>query len=221
MKQVAVLGLGDFGLALTQRLTRNGVSVLAVDMSRARADLLRDEVEHIVIADITQAMALNRLRLPSMDVVVVATSSPLAASVLCVLRLKEIGVKQIVAKAENEDHATVLKALGVDSILIPEEDTALRLANKLSWSNVMEMFRFSEGCGIMEIAAPKMVVGKALRESGLRDKYHVQVLGIRKWPEAPLDAIPSPDYIISARNTLVLFGEEANLAMLRKEAEKK
>ena len=218
MKQVAVLGLGDFGMFLTQQLYRNGVTVLAVDMSRSRADLLRDKIEHIVVADITQPSALSRLRLPDMDVVVVATSSPLPTSILCVLRLKELGVKRIIAKAENQDHATVLKAMGVDEILIPEEDTATRLANKISWSNVIEMLQVAAGCSVMEIAAPTMLVGKTLRESGLRNNYHVQVLGIRQWPEGPLDPIPNPDYVITERNTLVLFGEEKGLAKLREAA---
>lgn len=221
MKQVAILGLGDFGMFLAQQLHRNGVSVLAVDVSRSRADLLRDKIDHIVVADITQPSALSRLRLPAMDVVVVATSSPLPTSVLCVLRLKELGVKRIIAKAENEDHATVLRAMGVAEILIPEEDTATRLANKISWSNVIEMLEVAAGCSVMEIAAPPMLIGKALRDSGLRNEYHVQVLGIRKWPEGPLDPIPSPDDVIAERNTLVLFGEEKGLARLREEAQKR
>jgi len=221
MKQVAVLGLGDFGLALALQLKENGVSVLAADMSRARVDLVRDELDYIVIADITQASALNKLRLPAMDVVVVATSSPLPSSILCVLRLKDLGVKSIYAKAENKDHAIVLKALGVNEILIPEQDTATRLANKLSWTSVLEMFEFSEGCGIMEIAVPAAVAGKAIRDSGLREHSHVQVLGIRQWPGAPLEPIPNPDHVLGSRNTLVVFGEESHLARLRQEAERK
>jgi len=221
MKQVAVLGLGDFGLALAEQLKNNGVSVLAVDVSRSRADLLRDEVDHIVMADITQASALAKLRLPAMDVVVVATSSPLPASVLCVLRLKELGVKKIIAKAENKDHAKVLKAMGVDEILIPEQDSATRLANKLSWSSVLEMFEFSSGCSIMEIAVPTAVAGKTLRRSGLRDHYHVQVLGTRRQPGAPLESIHGPDHVIAAGHTLVVFGEEEHLAKLRQEAERR
>lgn len=221
MKQVAVLGLGDFGLALAQQLMKNGVSVLAVDKNRARTDLLRDDLEHVVIADMTHATALAKLRLHAMDVVVVATSSPLPASVLCVLRLKEIGVKRIVAKAENQDHAKVLMAMGVKEILIPEDDSAVRLANKLSWTSVVEMFEFSSGCSVMEIAVPEGVLGKSLRDSGLRDHYKVQVLGVRQWPEAPLLPIPSPDYVFSPRNTLVVFGAEENLARLRQKAEER
>jgi len=221
MKQVAVLGLGDFGLFLAEQLNNNGVSVLAVDMSRARVDLLRDKIDHIVMADITQASALGKLRLPAMDVVVVATSSPLPSSVLCVLRLKELGVERIIAKAENQDHAKVLQAMGVDEILIPEQDTATRLANKLSWTHVLEMLEFSAGCSIMEVAAPPGIVGKSIRHSGLRETYQVQVLGVREWPGAILEPIPSPDYVIKERNTLVVFGGDTSLASLRKEAERR
>jgi len=221
MKQVAVLGLGDFGLSLAQHLKENGVSVLAVDVKRTRADLLREEIDHVVIADITQAAALTKLRLQAMDFVVVAASSPLPTSILCILRLKEMGVKHIVAKAENKDHATVLKAMGVEDIIIPEHDSARRLGNRLSYSSVMEMFEFSAGAGIMEIAVPESIAGKTLRNSGLRDKYRVQLLGIRKKPNAPLEPVPDPEEVIFSDYTMIVFGEEEHLAELRHEAEKR
>ena len=218
MKQVAVLGLGDFGAAVVRQLKRNQVAVLAVDISRNRVESLRDMLDEVVIADMTQAAALEKLRLSDMDAVVVAASSPLATSILTVLRLKDLGVERIIAKAENEDHLKVLKALGVSEVVVPEEDTAARLANKLSWTNVVEMIGLSSGCSIMEVSPPQSVVGKSLRHSGLRSDYHVEVLAIRDRPGVPLRAIPSPDSEITAGCTLVVFGEDAQLGKLRQDA---
>ena len=219
MKQVAVLGLGDFGSALVRELKANKVSVLAVDKSRACAEALKDLVEHLVIADITQSATLERLGLTEMDAVVVATSETMPTSVLTVLRLKDLGVERIIAKAENEDHAKVLSALGVSEIMIPANDSAIRLANKISWSNVVEMVDLSSGCSIMELAPPKATVGKLLRESGLRERYHAVVLAVRNRSGGPLEAIPSPDRIINAGCTLVVFGEDRHLTRLREEIE--
>jgi len=218
MKQVAVLGLGDFGTALVKELKSNKVRVLAADMVRARAEALKDMLDHVVILDMTQASALEELGLSQMDAVVVAASSPLSTSVLAVLRLKELGVKYLIAKAENEDHAKVLRALGVDQVVIPENDAANRLANRISWTNVVEMVELSSDCSIMELAPPSSVVGKALCESGLRQDYHVIVLAVRSRPNAELEAIPSPDRVITASCTLVVFGEERHLAKLREDA---
>ena len=220
MKQVAVLGLGDFGVALARQLKRNKVTVLAVDMDRARAEPLRDQLEHIVIADITQATALEKLGLTGMDAVVVATSSPMVSSILAVLRLKDLGVGRIIAKAENEDHGKVLRAMGVEEIVIPEQDSADRVGNALSWSSVVAKIALSPGIGIMEVAPPDSVVDKSLRRSGLRDKYRVEVLGIRLKQGEELEAIPSPDTIITAECTLVVFGAEESLTKLRQEAER-
>ena len=221
MKQVAVLGLGDFGVALVQQLKRNNVSVLAVDMSRTRVDLLRDEIDHVVIADMTQASALEKLGLPGMDAVVVATSSPMPASILAVLRLRDLGVARIIAKAENRDHGKVLEAMGVSEIVFPEEDSAMRIANKISWTNVVEMIELSPGHSIMEVSPPEAVIGKSLRHSGLRHAYHVEVLGIREKKGADLKAIPSPDTQITAECTLVVFGDDADLTKLRRQAERR
>jgi len=221
MKQVAVLGLGDFGVSLARQLKQNNVAVLAVDMSRARVDLLRDEIDHVVVADISQAVALEKLGLTAMDAVVVATSSPMPASILAVLRLKDIGVERIIAKAENLDHGKVLQAMGVTEIVIPEEDSAVRIANKISWTNVVEMVELSSGHSIMEVSPPEMVVGTSLRNSGLRHQYHVEVLGIREEAGAELKAIPSPDSMITADCTLVVFGANADLGRLRRKAERR
>ena len=221
MKQFAVLGLGDFGMALVQQLKRNKVAVLAVDVDRDRAEQIRDHVDHVVIADITQASALEKLSLPTMDAVVVATSSPMTVSILSVLRLKEIGIQRIIAKAENNDHAKVLRALGVNEIVIPEEDSAARVGSALSWSSVVAMIELSSGCAIMEVSPPEAVVGKELRNSGLRDKYQVEVLGIREEPGGKLTPIPSPDTVITSDCTLVIFGMEERLAAFRQEAERR
>ena len=217
MKQVAVLGLGDFGTALCRELKANKVTVLAVDISRARAESLKDTLEHLVVADITQTSALEQLGLAQMDVVVVATSATMPTSVLSVLRLKDLGVKDIVAKAENEDHAKVLRALGVENIVIPASDSAARLANKISWTHVVEMIELSSGCSIMEMAPPKTLIGVMLRDSKLREKYQLQVLAIRERLGAPLEPIPDPDRKLTEGCTVVVFGEDKNLARLRKQ----
>ncbi len=219
MKQVAVLGLGDFGAALVRELKKNKVTVLAVDVNRARAESLKQLLDHVVVADITQASALSQMGLAHLDEVVVATSSPLSVSVLTILRLRELGVKRVTAKAENEDHAQVLRALGVENIIIPEHDAANRLANKISWSHVVEMVELSSGCSIMEVAAPKPVVGKLLRDSGLRERYNVQVLAIRPEPGGALEVNPGADHVIEEGTTLVVFGADDALQGLRKSLE--
>jgi trk system potassium uptake protein TrkA len=221
MKQVAVFGLGDFGVAVLKTLRENRVTVLALDIDRSRADAVRDIADHVVIADMTHASALDKLGLLQMDAVVVATSAPMSTSILAVLRLKDLGVGRIIAKAENEDHATVLGAIGVSEVVIPETDSATRVANKISWTNVVSMIELSSGCSIMEVLPPEDAIGKSLRDSSLRERYYLEVLGMREAPGEPLDAIPNPDRIITADCTLVVFGEDKRLAKLRRAAERR
>jgi len=221
MKQVAVLGLGDFGTALARQLKENNVAVLAVDTSESKLEALRAEFDHLVVADITQASALEKLALSEMDAVVIATSSPMTASIIAALRLKEIGVKRIVAKAENQDHAKLLQAIGVNEVVNPDEDSAVHVATKISWTYTVEMVELSQTCGIMEFSPPQAVIGKNLRDSRLRESYNVEVLAIRQKPGAPLLAIPNPDTVITAQCTLVIFGEDPHLEILRHEAERR
>ena len=109
MKQIVVIGLGQFGTHLARELTKQRCEVLAVDNDESRVAQIRDDVHQALIADARNLDALKSVMSNSVDEVVVALGESLEASVLCTLHLNQIGVKKIRAKAVNEDHARILK----------------------------------------------------------------------------------------------------------------
>ena len=79
-----------------------------------------------------------------MDCAVIAIGDNLAASVLITMNLKELGIPFIVCKAHDETHRKVLEKLGVDRVVIPEQEYAQRLARTLNSHNVLDYIELSE-----------------------------------------------------------------------------
>ncbi len=216
MKRFAVVGLGRFGNYVARHLRGSGCEVLGIESDRAVAEMLTDSLTSVVIADATDKKTLAKLELDQMDAVVVSLGEEISTSTLCVLHLKDLGVKRIVAKVSTEDHARVLTRLGADEVVFPERDSALRIADSLTWSNVVDYVPLSSGYSITEVAPPKDAVGKSLAESKLRNKYGVQIIAIhRVIPEEQMIFAPPPDYVITEDDALLVLGRRENVeAML-------
>lgn len=130
MKQIAIIGAGTFGRNLAMSLMSEGAEVLIVDINRSKIEALKDAVSRAVIADGANKDVLQELGLTDFDEVVVSLGDRIDVSVMTVLFLKEMNVKRIVAKANNENYGKVLTSVGADDIIFPEKDIAVRVAKK-------------------------------------------------------------------------------------------
>jgi trk system potassium uptake protein TrkA len=130
-KSVAVIGLGRFGEAVAVRLVELGHEVVGIDEDAAIVQKLADDLPHVVRADSTECEALRALGVNEVDYAVVAIGSDLEGSMLTVLALTEIGVKDIWAKASTRRHGLILERLGVTKLVYPEADMGRALAEQI------------------------------------------------------------------------------------------
>ena len=130
-KSVAVIGLGRFGEAVAVRMVELGHEVIGIDGNAEIVQKLADDLPHVVQADSTEVEALMALGVNEVDFAVVAIGSSLEGSVLSVLALQELGVKQIWAKASTRQHGLILGRLGVTKVVYPEADRGKALAEQL------------------------------------------------------------------------------------------
>ena len=214
-RQVAVIGLGRFGYYTAERLVRNGCQVLGIDQDRARAEAARDVLHRVVIADATDGQALGQLELSGMDAVVVSMGDKLDASVLATLHLKDMGVKKLVVKAMTEDHARVLERLGATHVVFPEKDRAQRLADSLTWPNVLDYIPLASEYSIMEMSPPKAIVGKTLKDSALRSNYRVDVLAVRELEPEKMTFFPGGEFLVQKDHAIIVVGKNEDLEELR------
>jgi len=215
MAQFAVIGLGSFGLQVARRLAANGGEVLAVDVARNLVDEAKDVVGRAVIADATEGRALAELGLEAMDAVLVCLGS-IESSVLTVLHLRELNARRIVAMAVSQDHAKILNSLGAHRVIYPEMDAAERLANSLSWGNVLDNVPLAPGYSMLEAAAPDEMVGKTLKEAGLGARYGVQVIAVKELVPDRFNLAPRANFVIKDSDILILLGRDQDLERFKR-----
>lgn len=209
-KQFAVIGMGRFGSSVAKTLYNLGFEVLAIDSDGERTRDVVEMVTHAVQADSTDEDALRSLGLRNFDVVVVAIGQDIQASILTTLILKEMGVKMLVAKAQNELHGKVLTKIGADKVIYPERDMGIRLAHNLISPNILDHIELSEEYSIVDILAGPALIGKNLRELDIRNKYRCNVMGIKS-KDGTMNIAPHAGDIIRAGDVLVIVGKNEDL----------
>ncbi|MBP2650969.1 MAG: ktrA [Firmicutes bacterium] len=203
-KEYAVIGLGRFGSSVARTLVKAGYDVLAVDANEDRVQRLSEFVSHVVQADTTDENSLKALGIRNFDVVVVAIGEDVQANTLTVLLLKELGVSYIVAKAQNELHGKMLTKLGVDRVVYPERDMGVRVAHNLVSANVMDYIELSPNISLVEVSAPKPLIGKSLAEANLRAKFGVNVVAMKRDDQLLVPPLPSEK--IQETDIMILVG---------------
>lgn len=208
-KQFVVIGLGRFGSSVAKTLYELGCDVLAIDNDEDLIQDISDEVTHAVQMDATEESALRTLGLRNFDVAVVTIGTNIQSSIMVTLLMKEMGVKYIIAKANNDLHAKVLKKIGADRVVLPEKDMGIRVANNLVSTSILDYIELSPEYNIMEIEVLKEWDNKKLRDLKLRGKYGLNVMAIKRGEDINLS--PSADDYIKMGDIIVAIGLNSGL----------
>ncbi|OQK15771.1 potassium transporter TrkA [Methyloprofundus sedimenti] len=204
MAQFAVIGLGTFGAAASMQLISFGHSVMGVDINPILVNKLADTLTYAAITDASDEQALQELNIQSCDAVLVAIGSDLEASILCVLHLKNMGIKEIWAKATSKSHHAILFRLGVTRIIHPEEEMGIKVAHSLNYPMIKEFMHIGGNFYIIEIEIVGKISGISLNELLGEEKDLLKVLLLRRQKEL-LYTIES-DFVLATNDSLILAG---------------
>ncbi len=223
-----ILGLGNFGSSLAEKLTQNGHEVIGVDSQMSQVEALKERITHTICLDATDPLAVTHLPLKEADIVIVSIGEDEGANIMCTALMKRMNVKRLISRAVNPLHETVLEAMGVDEIVHPEEETADRWAKKLNLRGVVDSFELTGEYSIIELKVPTRLVGKTILEVGFRKNYGLVVLTtIAQVEEKNLIGIPrkvskaqgvaSSKTILNDGDILVIYGNSVDLERLLEE----
>lgn len=208
-KQYVVMGLGRFGTSVARGLHEGGQEVLGVDLDEVKVEDAEFFVTQAVVADSTDRKAITSLGITNFDCVIVAIGD-LQSSILTVMLLKNLGIKQIIAKAVGKRHGQVLEAIGANWIIFPERDMGARVANQLLSPNMLNYIELSKKHNLEEIKLPSKMADKSLQELDLRAKHHISVIAILRNDDVIVS--PSPSELLLSGDILVTIGERKDLA---------
>lgn len=216
MKSFAVIGLSTFGQYMAQFLSERGFDVIVIDNDEGRVEKTKPFVKKGIIADATDKETLKNIGIEDVDAVIVSLGAHIDASLLTVLHLREIGVKEVFVKVLTEDHGKILKIMGIDNIIFPERDSAYTLAQRIDNPDILDYIPLAEGYSIIDLAPPHSFIGKSLGELDLRNKFGVQVIIIKEIIPENIILIPRASHIIKDSDILVVMGKNEDLARLKK-----
>ena len=194
-KSIAVLGLGKFGMSLVRSLSEMGADVLAVDKVEAYVQEIANYCSEAICADLANEEDLNKLGLKEMDIVVCAMGESLEASILSVAVAKEQGVPLIVAKSSSARMSSILRKVGANRVIMPEEYAGARSAAMLVSESVLDYFELGSRLSMVEI------------------KYQMTVVAIKdeKGEWMPID----PEHPLQEKEKLLAVVDRKNLGRLR------
>lgn len=211
MKTFFVIGLSTFGHYVAQFLSERNFDVVVVDSDEERVERTKQFVTKGIIADAKEKTTLTKIGVTPDDAVIVSLGESMDASLLVVLHLKELEIKEIYVKVLTYDHAKIINMLGATEIIFPERDSAYNIAQRIDNPNVLEYLPLMEGFSIIEIAPPSSFNGKTLRELDLRNEYGVQVLIIKEVVPDRKPVMPQANHRVKDSDLLVLMGKNEDL----------
>ncbi len=227
MQRFAVIGLGRFGQQLARALTAADAEVIAIDRNAKLVESIRDEVTLAVRLDSTDEAALTAQGVHEVDVALVGIGQDFESSALTVATLKGLGVKRIIARAESEVQARILRNVGADDIASPEHESALRWAHRLMLPNLRQYVELGEGHSMIYTIAPTVFQHKTLQALELRSKFEVNLVAIKRGVRvqagagedapvrsSPVIVVPRADTTILPDDVLILVGSDEALSKL-------
>ena len=176
---VLVIGLGRFGSAVAQSLVRLGHDVMGVDNNSERVQTYADKLTHAVQADSTKESVMLQLGAADFSHAIVAIGTDIASSLLTLMVLTELGIKDIWVKALDQDHAQLAKKMGAHHVVMPEADMGERVAHLVT-GRLIDFLEFDDGFAIAKIHAPTLTHNKTLTESRVREQFGVTVVGVKR-----------------------------------------
>lgn len=217
-----IIGLGNFGAPLGEKLTAMGNEVIGLDNHQSKVENLKESLSHTICMDATDEFTMKGLPWKETDIVIVAIGEEQGANIMVTAMLKNFKVNRLISRATNPLHEKVLQAIGVDEIVHPEEETAERLSKKLCLSNVVDSFELNEEYSLIEAKVPKKFIGKTVGSIHWRETYNLQVVTLIKKKEvksvlgktrsvSEIQGVISDDWKLEENHILVLYGNNEDL----------
>lgn len=221
INRFAVIGLGQFGMSIARTLAHRGAEVLAVDILLDKVEHIKDEVAYAVALDTTDIKALMAQNIQDMDAVVVAIGENFEGLLLTTVLLQELKVKRVIARAASPQQRMILEKMGVVEILSPEETVGKTVAETLLHPNMKSFLPLADDYEIVEIQTPSRVVDKTVREIGLRQKYNLNLITIKRVYEEErggkvaevehIIGVPKGDTVLYDSDIMILLGKEQDV----------
>lgn len=223
-----VLGLGNYGAALSTKLVVLGHEVIGADKKIELVEKLNHQITHAIAMDATSPDAIRGLPLRDVDAVINAIGEDEGVNIMATALLVQNQVQRIICRVTSPLQQTVLEAMNIKEFVYPEGDSAERLAYKLDLKGVTDSFQISDKFKLIEIELPNRYAEKKLSEIDFLDKYNIQPVTVVREMQSRnflgtlrttriVQGVLRPDTVFHKGDKLLLFGDVVNLEKFMEE----
>lgn len=209
-----VIGLGKFGFHVAKGLSQQGESVIAIDSEDDKIRDISEYVQDAMILDATDVRALREAGIGDTEVAIVSIGENIESSILTVMALKELGIKNIVAKAITVVHGKILSQLGVTKVIYAEMESAKKLVKRIVKNMHYETIDLSITMKIAKMTVPSFWVGISILSPTFEKDYEVKPIAYKHQGE--WHTIFEKDDILEKGDILVVLGNSSDVENLSK-----
>lgn len=219
-----IIGLGNFGMALAQRLTAMGYEVIGVDKNIDKVNAYKDSIKNTINLDLNNEQAARNLPLKEADLNIVTLGKDAGASILTIAILKQNGAKRIIARAISALHKTVLEAMGITEIIQLEKEYADFFATKTDITTLIHSYEVTPDYFIYEMKLPASFAGRKLTDIQLEKNFSLKLIAVKHYIhnadkgylQMELLETPPDDFIVQPNDIFILFGKRSRFRLLQR-----
>lgn len=212
MKSIAIIGLSRFGLSLVEAFSKLDVDLVAIDVEEEQVRKAGDIIQNVFIADSTSIESLRAAGIANVDHAIVAIGqnerSNLTTSIISVIKLKELGIKEITARADEDDYAEVLTLVGATDIVKPLDIAAERVANRIAAGNVLDYFNVRRDYDVYEVKICDEFEPLPITNLDSRTRYKINILLMER---DKLLMVPNKDTVLQPGDEIFIFGKKQDI----------
>jgi trk system potassium uptake protein len=132
VRTVSIIGGGNVGLMLAQKLERRGIKVKIIERDRQRCTLLADTLKRALVleGDGTDLELLESEAIALADVSICITDND-EKNLLCALLLKQLGSQRIITRVGKLQNYELFGRVGIDVMVSPKASALTEVLNRV------------------------------------------------------------------------------------------
>ncbi|BCJ93129.1 potassium transporter Trk [Anaerocolumna cellulosilytica] len=206
--EFGIIGLGRFGFALAETLADAGKEVLVLDNNENKVKQIRHLTDNAFVVGALDKETLEDAGIQNCGTVIVCIGEKIDVSILTTLNVISMGVPRVIAKAISYEQGRVLEKIGAE-VVYPESDMAIRLANRLVSTSILDSIELTGDIAIAELKLTHKIAGQTVLQANLRKKYNINIIALEQEGVTTTDI--TPDKVLMVDDKLVVVGKRINI----------
>lgn len=206
--EFGIIGLGRFGFSLASTLAEAKREVLVLDSSENKIKQIRHLTDNALVVSDLSKESLMQAGIQNCGIVVICIGEKVDVSILTTLNVISMGVPRVIAKAISLEQGKILEKIGAE-VIYPEHDMALRLANRLMSSRVMDYITLNDDITITELRLTDKVSDQTVLQASIRKKFKLNIIALEHNKKTITDI--SPELVLHEDDIAVVVGKKEHI----------